>query len=128
MRSESGYCANLIISSSSCLLSQSPLTQEKQRPSHGFQLITHLLTVPILQKGIQHIHLLQFPLFVQDFGRGYGRLRAVGDYVIGWIGGGGGRGCEAVVNAVLDCLLKGDVGAEDVEGPLGEDAGVVFVD
>lgn len=33
-----------------------------------------------------------------------------------------------VVNAVLDCLLERDVGAKDVEGPLGEDAGVVFVD
>ena len=117
MRSESGYCDHLIISSH--FLPPSPISWL------GFT--THLLTIPILQKGIQHIHLLQFPLFVKDLRRRYRSLRSVGDHVICWISGGGGRGCEAVIDAVLDRLLEGDGGAEKVEGPLGEDTGVVFV-
>ena len=41
---------------------------------------------------------------------------------------GCGRRLEPCVYSALDGFLEGDFGAEEVDGPLGEDALVVFVD
>lgn len=88
---------------------------------------THLLTIPVLQKRVKHINLLQLSLLIEFLRRWYRSLRLIRNYIVfgpcGWGGGG-----EALVDAVTDGFLKGDLGAEGVDGPLGEGAEIVFVD
>lgn len=92
---------------------------------------TYPLHVPILQKRIQHIHLFQLALLVERHLCRYRRECLVRfDVVLRSCRGrrGGRRRFEAGVDAVLEGLLEGDFGAEEVGGPVGEDAEVVLLE
>ena len=86
--------------------------------------MTHRLGIPILQKRIKHIDLLQLALLVKGQLRRYRRLSLIGFNVVlrGFT-----RRLEPRVYAALYGFLEGDFGSEEVDGPLGEYALVVLV-
>jgi hypothetical protein len=79
-----------------------------------------LLLISVLEEGEQGIDLGSL-FFRRDFGQ-CGELGGVFALLLGWR-----DGRDAVGDgAALDCAGEGEGGAEEVFGPGGEDAGVVF--